>query len=54
MVVRLDREKPSIFLTFSPIDPQDNHDINFHASRKRSDGIVMFESTEAQREQGAK
>lgn len=54
VVVRLDGENPSVFLTFSPLGPQDNHGVNLHASRKRSDGIVIFESTGAQREQGAK
>lgn len=53
VVVRLERENPSVFLTFSPKDPQDNHGTNVRASGKRSDGILIFESAGAQREQGA-
>lgn len=50
VVVRLEGENPSAFLAFSPEDPQGNH---VRASRQRSDGILIFESVGAQREQGA-
>ncbi len=53
VVIRLEGENLSVFLTFSPKDPQDNHGTNVRASSKRSNGIVVFESAGAQREQGA-
>ncbi|GLI74854.1 hypothetical protein PoHVEF18_003102 [Penicillium ochrochloron] len=53
VVVSSEGEDPKCFLTFSPKARQDDHGTNFRASRKKADGIVIFESVVPQRERGA-
>jgi hypothetical protein len=53
IVVLSEREDPKFFLTFSPKVLQDDHGTNVRASRKRSDGIVIFESVLPEWKKGA-
>ena len=44
VILPLDREDTKSFLSFSPKFLRDDHGANVRASRKRSNGIVIFES----------
>lgn len=53
VVVRSERVDPKFFLTFSPKVLQHDHGTNVRASRKESEGIVIFESVPPEWKKGA-